>query len=145
MLDIKCPAKLNLQQKDCFELGEPCTISCLRFDKSDMIYQAGIYTLKLFKEGAWRYLHVDDRLPCSPSRAPHFCSSKEPNQASPRSNTRSYSTAAAAAVVDHVFVVADGGGDDLFVLFFLAYVMANNTPVRDHQPASRPATPAQPQ
>lgn len=44
---------------------------------------AGIYTLKLFKEGAWRYLHVDDRLPCSPSRAPHFCSSKDPNQVRP--------------------------------------------------------------
>lgn len=41
----------------------------------------GIYTLKLFKEGSWRYLHVDDRLPCSPSRALQFCSCRDPNQA----------------------------------------------------------------
>lgn len=41
----------------------------------------GVYTLKLFKEGAWRYLHVDDRLPCSPSRTPHYCCSQDPNQA----------------------------------------------------------------
>ncbi|CAN0377099.1 unnamed protein product, partial [Ectocarpus sp. 13 AM-2016] len=32
----------------------------------------GIYTLKLFKEGAWRYIHVDDRLPCSPPPADLF-------------------------------------------------------------------------
>ncbi|CAN0350080.1 unnamed protein product, partial [Scytosiphon promiscuus] len=37
---------------------------------SDKHSDKGVYTLKLFKEGAWRYLHVDDRLPCSPSRAP---------------------------------------------------------------------------
>ncbi|CAM9401616.1 unnamed protein product [Pylaiella littoralis] len=47
---------------------------------SDRHGDKGIYTLKLFKEGAWRYLHVDDRLPCSPTRAPHFCSSQDPNQ-----------------------------------------------------------------
>ncbi|CAM9813680.1 unnamed protein product [Ectocarpus fasciculatus] len=49
---------------------------------SDRHSDKGIYTLKLFKEGAWRYLHVDDRLPCSPSRTPHYCCLKDPNQAS---------------------------------------------------------------
>eukprot|EP00903_Cladosiphon_okamuranus_P006243 g6128.t1 len=47
---------------------------------SDRHSNKGIFTIKLFKEGTWRYLHVDDRLPCSPSRAPHFCSSNDPNQ-----------------------------------------------------------------
>ncbi|CAN0460030.1 unnamed protein product, partial [Hapterophycus canaliculatus] len=45
------------------------------------VSKLGVYTLKLFKEGAWRYLHLDDRLPCSPSRAPQYCSCKDSNQA----------------------------------------------------------------
>ncbi|CAN0425338.1 unnamed protein product, partial [Ectocarpus sp. 12 AP-2014] len=48
---------------------------------SDRHSDKGVYTLKLFKEGAWRYIHVDDRLPCSPSRTQHYCCSKNPNQA----------------------------------------------------------------
>ncbi|CAN0091016.1 unnamed protein product, partial [Sphacelaria rigidula] len=41
----------------------------------------GIYTLKLFKEGSWRYLHIDDQIPCHPSGAPLFGKCKDPNQA----------------------------------------------------------------
>lgn len=54
----------------------PVVASCL---------PAGIYTVKLFKEGSWRYLHLDDRLPCWPLRDYYYSSCKDPNQARCRS------------------------------------------------------------
>ncbi|CAM9720161.1 unnamed protein product, partial [Discosporangium mesarthrocarpum] len=40
----------------------------------------GIYTIKIFKEGAWRYMHVDDCLPCSQAGALHYCHPMDLNQ-----------------------------------------------------------------
>ncbi len=39
----------------------------------------GLYTLKLFKEGRWRYVHVDDTIPCDMAGQPLFSKSSNPN------------------------------------------------------------------
>lgn len=40
----------------------------------------GIYTFKFFKAGSWRYVHVDDRIPCRQSGKVNFCRNKNPNE-----------------------------------------------------------------
>ena len=39
----------------------------------------GLYTLKFFKEGRWRYVHVDDTIPCDMAGKPLFSKSSNPN------------------------------------------------------------------
>ena len=39
----------------------------------------GLYTVKIFKEGRWRYVHVDDTIPCDMSGQPLFSMSFNPN------------------------------------------------------------------
>ncbi|CAN0239494.1 unnamed protein product, partial [Ectocarpus sp. 12 AP-2014] len=74
---------------------------------SDRHSDKGVYTLKLFKEGAWRYIHVDDRLPCSPSRTQHYCCSKDPNQAR-QPPTRSSFAAVWAPLIEKAFAKLHG-------------------------------------
>eukprot|EP01041_Mallomonas_annulata_P011157 gene11157-23318_t len=40
---------------------------------SDKYAHKGIYTIKFCKNGKWRYVHIDDRIPCRQSGAIHFC------------------------------------------------------------------------
>lgn len=40
----------------------------------------GIYTVKFYKSGRWRYVHVDDRIPCGKNGTPHFARSRDPNE-----------------------------------------------------------------
>ena len=40
----------------------------------------GIYTVKFFKSGRWRYVHVDDRIPCGRNGTPHFARSINTNE-----------------------------------------------------------------
>ena len=40
----------------------------------------GIYTVKFFKSGRWRYVHVDDRIPCGRNGTPHFARSVDPSE-----------------------------------------------------------------
>jgi hypothetical protein len=40
----------------------------------------GIYTVKFSKAGVWRYVHVDDRLPCNRSGTVQYARSKDPNE-----------------------------------------------------------------
>jgi len=40
----------------------------------------GLYTLKFCKAGKWRYVHIDDRIPCRPSGTPNFCRNLTPNE-----------------------------------------------------------------
>jgi hypothetical protein len=47
---------------------------------SDTYASRGIYTCKFYKAGRWRYVHVDDRIPCRPCGAVNFCRNKNPNE-----------------------------------------------------------------
>lgn len=40
----------------------------------------GLYTVKFHKSGHWRYVHVDDRIPCNRSGMPHYAHSPDPNE-----------------------------------------------------------------
>lgn len=40
----------------------------------------GLYTLKFFKAGKWRYVHIDDFIPCRQSGKVHFCRNANPNE-----------------------------------------------------------------
>ena len=40
----------------------------------------GIYTVKFYKNGKWRYVHVDDKIPCRPSGRANFCRNLNPNE-----------------------------------------------------------------
>ena len=39
----------------------------------------GLYTVKIFKEGRWRYVHIDDTIPCDMAGVPLFSRSTNPN------------------------------------------------------------------
>ena len=39
----------------------------------------GLYTVKCFKEGRWRYVHIDDTIPCDMAGVPLFSRSTNPN------------------------------------------------------------------
>ena len=41
----------------------------------------GLYTVKLFKEGRWRYVHIDDKIPCDMAGVPLFSRSTNQNAA----------------------------------------------------------------
>ena len=40
----------------------------------------GIYTLKIYKEGQWRYVHIDDRIPCSRRGTPLYVRCQNSNE-----------------------------------------------------------------
>jgi hypothetical protein len=40
----------------------------------------GLYTLKFYKTGKWRYVHIDDYIPCRQSGKVHFCRNANPNE-----------------------------------------------------------------
>lgn len=40
----------------------------------------GLYTLKVSKAGRWRYVHIDDRIPCRQSGRVHFTRNADPNE-----------------------------------------------------------------
>jgi hypothetical protein len=40
----------------------------------------GLYTLKFYKNGRWRYVHIDDRMPCRQSGTVNFCRNGNPNE-----------------------------------------------------------------
>jgi calpain len=40
----------------------------------------GLYTLKFYKNGKWRYIHIDDYIPCRQSGKIHFSYNKNPNE-----------------------------------------------------------------
>ncbi|KAJ8611383.1 hypothetical protein CTAYLR_006499 [Chrysophaeum taylorii] len=40
----------------------------------------GLYTVKFYKCGKWRYVHVDDRIPCTRSGTPHYGRSVDPDE-----------------------------------------------------------------
>ncbi|CAM9799098.1 unnamed protein product, partial [Choristocarpus tenellus] len=43
----------------------------------------GLFTLKLFKEGQWRYMHLDDCFPCSYAGMLHYFTNKKSRQPPP--------------------------------------------------------------
>ena len=47
---------------------------------SSALWKKGIYTCKFFKAGKWRYVHVDDRIPCDRGGRPHYARSPNPNE-----------------------------------------------------------------
>ena len=47
---------------------------------SSAMWKRGIYTVKFFKAGKWRYVHVDDKIPCDRGGRPHFARSPDPNE-----------------------------------------------------------------
>lgn len=40
----------------------------------------GIYTLKFYKAGKWRYVHIDDYIPCRHSGRVQYCRNVNPNE-----------------------------------------------------------------
>jgi len=40
----------------------------------------GIYTVRFFKNGKWKHVSIDDRIPCSPTGKPLYARCKEPHQ-----------------------------------------------------------------
>lgn len=40
----------------------------------------GLYMFKFFKAGKWRYVHIDDHIPCRQSGKAHFCRNANPNE-----------------------------------------------------------------
>jgi calpain len=47
---------------------------------SDKYRDKGIYTFKFNKAGKWRYVHIDDRIPCRQSGRVHYCRNENPNE-----------------------------------------------------------------
>lgn len=47
---------------------------------SDKFASKGLYTLKFCKAGKWRYVHIDDNIPCRQSGKVNFCRNKNPNE-----------------------------------------------------------------
>eukprot|EP00753_Platysulcus_tardus_P015043 PLAT4738.1.p2 GENE.PLAT4738.1~~PLAT4738.1.p2 ORF type:complete len:574 (-),score=302.24 PLAT4738.1:105-1790(-) len=47
---------------------------------SDRNRAKGIYTLKFNKDGIWRYVHIDDRIPCDRGGKPLYAKGKDPNE-----------------------------------------------------------------
>lgn len=42
--------------------------------------EIGLYTIKISKAGKWRYVHIDDRIPCRQSGRVHFSRNFDPNE-----------------------------------------------------------------
>lgn len=57
---------------------QPRTITQLLV--SDKFAAQGLYTIKFCKAGKWRYLHIDDRIPCRQSGKTNFCRNVNPNE-----------------------------------------------------------------
>lgn len=47
---------------------------------SDKFSSKGLYTVKFYKLGRWRYVHIDDRIPCRQSGRVNFCRNGNPNE-----------------------------------------------------------------
>ncbi len=47
---------------------------------SEKFAAQGLYTFKFYKSGKWRYVHIDDRIPCRQSGRVHFCRNLNPNE-----------------------------------------------------------------
>jgi hypothetical protein len=47
---------------------------------SDKYASKGLYTIKISKGGKWRYMHIDDQIPCRPSGHVNFCRNDDPNE-----------------------------------------------------------------
>jgi hypothetical protein len=47
---------------------------------SEKFSAQGLYTIKFYKAGKWRYVHIDDRIPCRQSGRVHFCRNHNPNE-----------------------------------------------------------------
>eukprot|EP00606_Chrysophyceae_sp_TOSAG23-5_P000931 GSChrysophyteH2.ASY1.ANO1.1417.1 assembled CDS len=47
---------------------------------SDKHASQGIYTLKFYKAGQWRYVHIDDRIACRQSGRVNFARNQDPNE-----------------------------------------------------------------
>ena len=46
---------------------------------SDKYANRGLYTFRIYKNNKWRYLHIDDRIPCTRSGLPYFTYCKDNN------------------------------------------------------------------
>lgn len=47
---------------------------------SDKFAAVGLYTFKFYKAGKWRYVHIDDRIPCRQSGRANFAFNRNPNE-----------------------------------------------------------------
>jgi hypothetical protein len=72
-------------------LGDKYLIAAMSLLSCDMKYlkrlivstkyaEKGLYTLKFYKAGKWRYVHIDDYIPCRQSGKVHFCRNANPNE-----------------------------------------------------------------
>jgi hypothetical protein len=47
---------------------------------SDKFASKGLYTVKFYKAGKWRYVHIDDKIPCRQSGRVNFARNHNPNE-----------------------------------------------------------------
>lgn len=47
---------------------------------SDRFAKSGLYTIKFYKAGSWRYVHIDDRIPCRQSGKVNYCRNINKNE-----------------------------------------------------------------
>lgn len=47
---------------------------------SEKFSSQGLYTFKFCKAGKWRYIHIDDRIPCRQSGRVNYCRNLQPNE-----------------------------------------------------------------
>jgi hypothetical protein len=80
---------------DCWFLSALSTVASrkdlLRFlFASTALASQGIYTIRFFKNGRWKYVNIDDRIPCGPTGQPLYARAKEPNEIWPMLLEKAY-------------------------------------------------------
>ena len=73
--------------KDCWFIGacavlatKPALVKALFVSDNDSFGSKGFHTLRFFKCGLPRFVHVDDRVPCNRAGRVHYAHSTEPNE-----------------------------------------------------------------
>jgi len=80
---------------DCWFLSALCTVASRKdllrnlFASTEYASQ-GIYTIRFFKNGRWKYVNIDDRIPCGPTGQPLYCRAKEASEIWPMLLEKAY-------------------------------------------------------
>ena len=80
---------------DCWFLSALCTVASRKdllrnlFASTEHASQ-GIYTIRFFKNGRWKYVNIDDRIPCGPTGQPLYARAKEPHEIWPMLLEKAY-------------------------------------------------------
>jgi len=81
---------------DCWFLSALCTVASRKdllrnlFASEEHGKAWGIYTFRFFKNGRWKYVTIDDRIPCGPTGEPLYARGKEPHEIWPMLVEKAY-------------------------------------------------------